>query len=103
MCNSPDQLAWDYKATKSERQGINSKWSEIAASLQYHLLGDFQRWFVFIFPVLTSTGHNTKITSTSKNVEIQIEEVTIRGIIDTRSDITVLNQTAFCGIATICG
>jgi len=34
---------------------------------------------------------------------VQIEGVPIRGIVDTGSDITVLNRAAFQGIATACG
>ena len=34
---------------------------------------------------------------------MQIEGVLIRGIVDTGSDITILNRDAFQGIATACG
>ena len=42
-------------------------------------------------------------TGTPKSIEVQIEGLPIRGIIDTGSDITILSGTAFQEIVTACG
>ena len=42
-------------------------------------------------------------TGTPKSIEVQIEGLPIRGIIDTGSDITILSGTAFQEIVTVCG
>ena len=45
----------------------------------------------------------TQTTSTPKSIEVQIEGLPIRGIIDTGSDITILSGNALQEIVTACG
>ena len=49
-----------------------------------------------------STVQQKEVTQT-KSIEVQIEVLPIRGIIDTGSDITILSGTAFQEIVTACG
>ena len=69
------------------RNAVNFKWSEVAGQ-------DFQRWLVPYFQSRHLQFYSTKPTSTSKNVKVQIDDVPIRGIVDTGSDITIFNGTA---------
>ena len=63
-----------------------------------------------LFPPIeasVSTVQDKKVmqttTGTPKSIEVQIEGLPIRGIIDTGSDITILSGTAFQEIVTACG
>ena len=62
-----------------------------------------------LFPpieALISTIQNLgdkQIISAPKNIEVQVEGVSIRGVVDTSSDITILSRNAFQEITTACG
>ena len=66
---------------------------------------NFSELTEILFPSAASSQDSEAMilstSTTSKCVEIQMEGVPIRGIIDTRSDITILSGSAFQEIATI--
>ena len=101
-CNSPDHLARDCKATKSESRGKLQVVRTGGKSTEPHI-SRFSRIVDSIFRPIQPTDRDTKDTQTTpKSVEVQIEGVPIRGIVDTGSDITILNRATFQGIVTAC-
>ena len=108
VCNSPDHLARDCKATKSESRG-KKNWVVRAGDKSTVLsTSNFAKIVDSLFPSIEASvsavqdTEDTQTTSTPKSVEVQIEGVPIRGIVDTGSDITILSRTAFKEIATAC-
>ena len=106
VCDSPDHLARDCKATKSESRG-RKNWVVRTEDKPIEIsTNSFQSWLIpCSHPVSTVQGKEVTQTTTStpKSIEVQIEGLPIRGIIDTGSDITILSGTAFQEIVTACG
>ena len=110
VCDSPDHLARDCKSPKSESRG-RKNWVVRTEDKPIEIsTNNFSKLVDSLFPPIeasVSTVQDKEVTqtttSTPKNIEVQIEGLPIRGIIDTGSDITILSGTAFQEIVTACG
>ena len=106
VCDSPDHLAHDCKANKSE-SCRRKNWLVRTEDKPIEIsMNNFLKIVDSLFPPIedsVSTVQDKEVTGTPKSTEVQIEGLPIRGIIDTGSDITILSGTAFQEIVTACG
>ena len=65
-----------------------------------HVSNNFLRVTETLFPSVTHLQAYISTPTVAKCVEVQIEGVPVRGIIDTGSDITILSGSAFQEIVT---
>ena len=105
VCDSPDHLARDCKASKSESHG-RKNWVVRTEDKPIEIsTNNFSKLVDSFFPPIeasVSTVQGKEVTQI-KSIEVQIEVLPIRGITDTGSDITILSGTAFQEIVTACG
>ena len=104
ICDSPNHLARECRAPKTESRG---KTRVVRARTKFdRQCSNFAEVTESLFPSATpSQAPTSSIQSTPttpKCVEVQIECVPVRGIIDTGSDITILSGTVFREIVTMC-
>ena len=95
-CGSPNHLARDCRVPTTESRG---KTRMVKTDTECDNLNDFPEIAEYLFPSSISLPASMSViqseVSTPKCVEVQIEGVPIRGIVDTGSDITILNGPAF--------
>ena len=65
-----------------------------------HVSNNFSRVTKTLFPSATHLQASISTPMVAKCVEVQIEDVPVRGIIDTGSDITILSGSVFQEIVT---
>ena len=104
VCDSPDHLAHGCKANKSESHG-RKNWVVRTEDKPIEIsTNNFQSWLIlFSHPLRPQCPLSDKEVTQTKSIEVQIEVLPIRGIIDTGSDIIILSGTAFQEIVTACG
>ena len=101
-CVSPNHLARDWQAPTTKSRG---KTRMVNADTEYNKLSGFPAIAEYLFPSSISlpasmSAIQNEIT-TPKCIEVQIEGIPIRGIVDMGSYITILSGSAFQEIVNI--
>ena len=101
-CGSPNHLAHDCQVPTTESR---AKTRMAKTDTECDKLNDFPEIAEYLFPssisLLASMSVIQSEVTTPKCIEVQIEGVPIRGIVDTSSDITIITGPAFREIVNI--
>ena len=101
-CGSPNHLACDCRVPTTESRG---KTRMVKTNTECDKLNDFSKIAEYLFPSSISLPASMSVIQseviTPKCIAVQIEGVPIRGIVDTGSDITILNGSAFWEIVNM--
>ena len=93
ICDSSNHLAQDCRPPKTESQG-KTRVMQARTELD-HVSNNFSRITETLFPSAKHLQVSISTPTVAKCVEVQIEGVPVRGIVDTGSDITILSGSVF--------